>query len=325
MKTKIVYVLVSSDRDIYLEQAYISISSLRHHMGREVSVTVLMDQQTHSNLNERRKKMLDEVDEILAVDLPDSYSPQNRSRVLKTSSRKYIKGDFLFIDCDTIITKRLDDIDDIKADIAACYDSHSMFIDNPYRQMCIEHCKVLGIDINEEKTYFNSGVIYVKDNENARRFFDLWNENWSKGRLKGINMDQPAFAKTNIELNHIVSRLPDVWNCEFIHGIRFLKDAKIVHYLCTNSSTQKESFILRNRSILNTVKETGIVSPEIEACFTDPFKGIPDLTTIVAGNAVYFMRTPFYQYFIHNQESLIYRCLSLLLITIKEVKKIFKA
>lgn len=324
METKIVYVLVSTPQDIYLEQAFISITSLRFHMGNDVTVNVIMDDSTFSGLDEKRKKMLDGADKIITVNVPSSYSPQNRSRILKTSCRKYVDGNFLFVDCDTIITKRLDGIDEINEDIAACYDSHSMFIDNPYRQMCIDHCKKLGVNIESEKTYFNSGVLYVKDSEKTRQFFELWHDNWMKGRLKGINMDQPSFAKTNIELGHIVTRLQDVWNCEYIHGIRFLKDAKIVHYLCTNNTKQKESFLLRNRSVLEEVKKNGTLSSEIEDCFTDPFKGIPGLTTIVAGEAVYFMRTPLYHYLLHHPTSPVYKSLTLFLAAIGKAKNIFK-
>ncbi|MDE6259229.1 MAG: hypothetical protein K2M53_12710 [Muribaculaceae bacterium] len=304
MKTKILYVLVSTPKDIYLEQAYVSISSLRHHCGKDAHIVVLMDTITESTLNHERNKMLGDVDEIISVELPIELSAQNRSRILKTSARKHVKGDFLFIDCDTIITKPLDSIDAMTADIAACYDSHCEFKDNPYREMCIDHCKKLGIDITGEEKYYNSGVIYVKDTPAAHDFYEMWNRNWLKGREVGVNMDQPAFNKTNIELGYKVHTLSDVWNCEFIHGIRFLKDAKIVHYLCTNvTSKNQESFILRDKENLLVVKQSGIIPSTISDCFDDPFCGIPALTTLIAGKEMYARRMPLFQSLIFHSNS----------------------
>lgn len=311
MKTKILYVLVSTPKDIYLEQAYVSISSLRHHCGKDVHIVVLMDTITESTLNHERNKMLGDVDEIISVELPIELSAQNRSRILKTSARKHVKGDFLFIDCDTIITKPLDSIDDMTADIAACYDSHCKFKDNPYREMCIDHCRKLGIDITGEEKYYNSGVIYVKDTPAAHDFYERWNKNWLKGREVGVNMDQPAFNKTNIELGYKIHTLGDVWNCEIIHGVRFLKDAKIVHYLCTNLTSGKgeEIFIMRDMSVLDDIKNAREIPLEVKECFEDPFKGIPPLTTLVSGKNNAILRTSLYQYLSAHYNSKIFNML----------------
>ncbi|MSL94501.1 hypothetical protein GKF01_09490 [Escherichia coli] len=42
MKTKIVYVLVSDEKDLYLEQAWLAVDALRHHDPR-ADVVVVMD------------------------------------------------------------------------------------------------------------------------------------------------------------------------------------------------------------------------------------------------------------------------------------------
>lgn len=296
MNTKFLYVLVSGSRDIYLEQAYVSIASLRHHMGVEAEIYILTDTLTFDSLDEKRSSMLKGANDIITVDLPADLSAQNRSRILKTSAREYITGDFLFIDCDTIILQPLNEVDNIQADIAACIDSHASFAENPYREMCISHCKIIGKDISSEADYFNSGVIYVKDSPAAHAFYKKWNENWLRGREKGVNMDQPAFNITNIEMGYPIQSLNDIWNCEFIHGIRFLKDAKILHYLTTNSISKKNkaSFILKDKDVLLKVKETGVISDEVKICFDDPFKGIPALTSLVAGDEVYLQRSQLY-------------------------------
>ena len=54
MKTKIVYVLVSSETDLYLEQAWLSLYSLRLH-NPNAHVVILMDDYTEHSLRENRE------------------------------------------------------------------------------------------------------------------------------------------------------------------------------------------------------------------------------------------------------------------------------
>lgn len=295
MKTKLVYVVVSSEKDIYLEQAYISMYSAKYYMPN-VHISLLTDNQTKSTFVGTRLEELKYVDELVCIDLDAKYNGQQRSRILKTSVRQHIKGDFLFIDSDTIITKPLDDIDNCPYDIAACMDSHSTFEENPYREMCINHGKLLEWPIETEKEYYNSGIIYAKDNNRTHEFYDLWSKNWLKGLEKGVSMDQPAFAKTNYMLNHPIKKLEDIWNCELKHGIKYLKEAKIVHYLCTNitSPDDKAPFILNDKNTLLQVKNTAYINQDIKNTIINPFYGLAECTHIFSGREIFIFGTASY-------------------------------
>ena len=293
MKSSIVYVLISTESDIYLEQAFVSMCSLKYYMP-DVHIVLLTDVATKNTFVGKRQDEIKYADEIIAVDLnTEKYNGQKLSRILKTSVRKYVKGDFLFIDCDTIITKPLDGIENFDADISACWDTHSLFKDNPYRSMCIKHAKLLGWDVEKEEEYFNSGVLYVKDTPLSHQFYELWNKNWFDGETKGVNMDQPSFAQTNSQMGHVVNCLPDIWNCELKHGIKYLKDAFIVHYLCTNASKgqDRQFFILNEKSELLKIKEKGVITPDVMETIKDPFYGIARLTHCFAGEDVYYFFT----------------------------------
>lgn len=298
MKTKIVYVLVSSDSDIYLEQAYVSMYSLKHHTP-EAHIVVLTDSITDSSFVGKRKEMVSLANEVVVVELDPKMNGQKRSRQLKTSVRNLVEGDFLFIDCDTIVTRPLDEIDSINESIAACRDSHSDFNNNPYRDMCLRQGHLLNWPIDDEKDYFNSGVIYVKDTPETHEFYRLWNENLNKGYEKKVFMDQPSFAKTNYEMQHIVKHLDDVWNCELKHGIRYLKDAYIVHYLCTNPSRyqDKQLFLLNEKDVLLELKRTGLISDEIERVIENPFEGIAETTCCFAGEDLFFLQSSIFVFF----------------------------
>lgn len=298
MKTKIVYVLVSSPTDIYLEQAYVSMYSLRHYMP-DVHITLLTDEITANTLKGVRQKEVNLVDELIVVDLDgEKWNGQQRSRQLKSSVRNRVEGDYLFVDCDTVITRPLDDIDDCPYMIAACRDTHSELSNNPYRAMSLEHGHLLGWPVDEERDYFNSGVIYVKDVPQTHEFYRRWNVNLNKGYAKKVFMDQPSFAMTNFEMGHLVEHLPDVWNCELKHGIRYLKDAYIVHYLCTNPSLfqDKQLFALNEQDTLLEVKHTGEISEKVKDVIRDPFVGLAEVTLCLAGDDVFFLKSQGYQF-----------------------------
>ena len=276
MKTKIVYVLVSAEKDCYLEQAYVSMTSVRQYMPN-ASITLLVDTKTKNSFVGERAKMTSLANDIISIDLDPDIAANKRSRFLKTSARLHISGDYLFIDTDTIIAKDLSSIDDTDADMAACWDSHSPFKTNPYREMCISHGKRLNWPIENEETYFNSGVIYVKETPQAYDFYKKWHQNYLDGTQKRVFMDQPSFAKTNYEMGHVIKTLPDVWNCELKHGIKFLRDAYIVHYLCTNKEGG-EAYLLNNQDVFDKIKETGEIPEDVKKTINDPFCGLPNVS-----------------------------------------------
>lgn len=299
MRTKLLYVIVSSENDIYLEQGYVSMYSAKMQMP-DCHITILTDTKTQESFKGIRKEETKYADEIIAVPLDMNLPAQKRSRLLKTNARNYVDGDFLFIDCDTIVVKDLSHIDEIESPLCACWDSHADFTHNPYRNLCIRDVKKLGMDISKEEVFFNSGVMLVKDNEGTRQFYRLWNENYLKGYEKGVSMDQPSLAVTNIESGYPIHMLKSEWNCELKHGIRYLKDAYIVHYLCTVPSKGNDTqfFILNDKAEFSGIKETGIIPPKIIEVIRDPFKGIAEVTHCFAGKEIYFFRSKTYAFFI---------------------------
>lgn len=299
MKTKIIYVVVANKDSIYLEQAYVSVWSLKYY-NPDVHVTFVMDDRTKTYWDacgyDELKTL---VDDIIVKKFDDNATNHYRSRWLKTSLRMLVKGDYLFLDTDTIVQRDISDIDLIDHNICACWDTHSLFKTNPYSKLGINDVKKLGIDISNEDYYYNSGVIYVKDTTEAYEFYTLWNSNYNKGVSKGVVMDQPSFAISNITLNYPVKKLSDYWNCELKHGIRWLKDAYIIHYLCTNTSHNADCqfFWLNDRNAFREIKETSQIPLKIKEIINDPFKGIAEITHCFAGTDIYFFRTNTYNTF----------------------------
>lgn len=298
MKTKLLYVLVSGKRDTYLEQAHLSIFSAKRVMPY-CHIVLLVDNHTNEVMDTNRRKILENIDEYIVIPFSDNISAHDRSRLLKCGARKYVRGDFLFIDTDTIVLKPLNDIDNVTASIAATRDSHCDFSRNPYREMNVQFGKMIDFPISSETIFYNSGVLYAKDDEIANSFYQMWLDEWQTGCKKGVNKDQPAFAKTNFQMNHVVSQIDDIWNCEFIHGTRYIKDAKILHYLTTNSQKDGiQPFVLKSSESFNLLKTdldsvNDVFYLEI---IDDPFKGIPELTTIISGYEVNLRETWLYNH-----------------------------
>jgi hypothetical protein len=176
---------------------------------------------------------LNYIDEIVTVDFDADYTNKEKSRWIKTNMRNFISGDFLFIDADTIICGDLSAVDSLTCSVGAVLDSHchSREICDTivFQDMYVNRIKnIFSVDYNGEDV-FNSGVMYVKDNEEARHFFDTWHKNWLHSNSKGIVLDQLPLLKTNIELGKVIKELPGEYNCQICFSVQYLTQAKIVH------------------------------------------------------------------------------------------------
>ena len=172
MKTQIVYTLISSEKDYFLEELWVSLYSLRQ-FHPEVTVNVLVDESTRIYM-ESFPELCNMITNIVVVPVSEKYNAKQRSRVLKTSFRQYLKGNLLFLDTDTVVCKPLDEIDSLICDIACVPEMHLPFSKMPFAPYGAVEA-ALGIDVHDCLYYFNSGVMYVADTEKAHEFFKRWN------------------------------------------------------------------------------------------------------------------------------------------------------
>ena len=94
MKTQIVYVLVSSEKDVFLEELWVSVWSLRQYES-DVTVNVVVDESTAKRVRANAELMA-LITNVVVADVPEKYTPKERSREIKTRIRELIKGDFFF-------------------------------------------------------------------------------------------------------------------------------------------------------------------------------------------------------------------------------------
>lgn len=300
MTTKILYVLVSSPGDYYLEQTYISALGARSH-NPHTDVELLADKSTVESLGARGplgESFKSLFSRIHAIDLDPSLSAVKRSRILKTGMRNYVEGDFLYIDSDTLVGPLEAALEALPYKLAACPDTHCAFPDHPHRSATIHLCQKIGYDVSSEPYYYNGGVMLVRDTPENARFFSMWQSAYQEGFEKGIFQDQPSLSLVNSKCGCPIATLDGFWNCQIQHGVRFLKDAFVVHYVCTNVGTgpQDSLFLLNNRKVLQRVRDHGGITEEVRQVVDDPFTGFAALTQVFAGEDVYLFQTRRYRW-----------------------------
>ena len=263
MKTKIVYVLTCSPDGNYIEQALIAIWSARYY-NPNAHIVLITDDKTDQLLVGKRGELLNYISEKIVIPFDDEQSSMYfRSRMLKTQVRQIISGDFIFIDCDTVCCKSLEPIDQIDLEVGAAPDDNLSFREDAYYTVTCNLVSKLNCDITREDYYYSSGVIVCKETPNAYNLYDLWHKYWIDGFLnKSIKPDQPAFAKSNIELGHIINVLDIIYNCVLYTQNGALQDAIILHI-----SFSKSSFLYSER-VLGIIRNEGLTS-WIKTCILD--------------------------------------------------------
>jgi hypothetical protein len=269
---KYLYVLVSDASDYYLEQALLSITSLRLQMPNAF-ISLLTDDITELNLIGRREGILKLINELKSITIDEKFNKKARSRWLKTSMRMHITGDFLYIDNDTIIADDLSSIDNIDADIAAVLNDHiylSEFVKARLHRMNAYYKKLGFINFSSWKYFFNGGVILCRDNKTGHEFFREWHRLWLLNFELGNVTDQQSLNQVNFSMNNVIREIDGIWNCQILNdgALRFLHYAKIIHYFSTQPA--EKAFLLANKEYIKSIKETGVIDDKTKELLKNP-------------------------------------------------------
>lgn len=271
MNTKLVYVLTCSPEATYIEQALMAIYSARH-WNPKAWIVLLTDNETSDlihNADANRGEILKYISEEIVSHFDPDKNMIYRSRWIKTQVRELVKGNFLFVDCDTICCRPLNDVDLFDCNIGAVFESHLPVKDfNEQMKAEIEEkARLVGWSLQNEDYYFSSGVIYAKDIEIVHKLYQSWHETWRMGVERGVNIDQPTLAKANIDCEHIIQLIPDSYNCILFTEPQHTKEAHILHI----ASFRNPSFLFEN-SMLNYIRKNGLNNKWIINMILEPCK-----------------------------------------------------
>jgi hypothetical protein len=283
---KYLYVLTSSVKDAYYEQFLLSLFSFRMYNIHD-RIILLVDTKTNESLTGKRSNYEKIISDITIIEPPEELSQQEISRWIKTSIRRYITGDFLFIDCDTIITDTLDLSSLQSVTLGSVLDTHVPLINHHLKKEFAKRNKIAGFNTKTNDLYFNSGIILCRDTPETHVFFDKWHNLWIESNKRGISADQPSFNQTNNELDNIITELPGEWNCQISHnGLPYLHNAKIIHYYATSLVSFVSAYKLASPEILASIKLTGEIPKEAMKMLEDPKSAFRAHSRIVADTAV---------------------------------------
>lgn len=291
MKTKVVYVLVSNPYDYFYEQCFISILSLKHTTPN-VHIVLVCDDKTRESLKGVREEIIPYLSDIKTIKFEDSINAIERSRRLKVNLRTIISGDFLYIDCDTLIIDDISEIDNISTSIAAVLDGHHKLSGHPMRSYFASQNAHLKYNFLDEENYFSGGVIYAKDDEISKKLYLRWNENYSKSVKNNIFLDEPSLCLSNMELSHPITELDGAWNCQVRFGALFIAKAKILHF-CSKKNMPVN--ILSSKEFLLKVKECGLKTPYLHHYIKNWQETMPETLVISTGFDSFFNLTKDYE------------------------------
>ena len=281
MQTKLIYVLTCAPEATYIEQALISIYSARYH-NPYAYIVLLVDDKTKELLVGKRSEVLEYVTECKVVTAPSEYNVMQVSRWLKTNVRSFIDGDFLFIDCDTIITQSLSEIDDLDCEIGAVLDTHRPMsrFDPNQRKLVNAIASKCGWDFSSVENYYSSGVLFVRDTLSTHEFYHQWHDNYNYSSSCGVNIDQISFERTRQSVS-IVKSIDDTYNTIMFIRPKFIEQAKIIHF----ASLDNNSFLFTKR-VLQYVRANGL-TPYLKYYILHPMESyVPYMKKYFKGFAI---------------------------------------
>lgn len=300
---KYVFVLTSTPKDLYYEQAVMAAYSLRKHMP-DAQIIVLVDNKTKESFTEenKRKALEKYASQIISVPFDDSVPNVDRSRLIKTAIPEYVKGSFLYIDCDTIICDDLSEIEKEPFTTAGVLDGHVLLGDHIHKKYFIERDKKLGFNGTLASGYnINGGLILAKSEtpeqqEETEELFKQWNEIWKYSAYKKNDKhDQSALNEANYRTGLKMQLLDGKWNCQPSHGgLAFLQDAKILHYYSSEFSGKNyiPYYKLADKELQHRIKETGDIPEDIKAMIDDPKFQFNSVHLINDSRIVSIMQSP---------------------------------
>lgn len=296
MIPQIVYVLVANEKNLYLEEMWVSIFSLRRHHP-EATVKVLMDIETKEYLS-RFPQLTSMIDETVVVQTPAGYNAKQRSRQIKTTIRNVLKGDYIFIDTDTVICRPLDgiveDIAEMKdfKGIAAVREGHVTMKDTLFPPTGTVK-RIFDIDISQSPLMTNSGVMFVADIPFTHEFYKRWNENWKRSCFeKGNSQDQPSLYATDCQYGYVIRELSGIYNAQVAMSLKYYADAVILHWWHMDFIEDQSYSPYFSLEIYQNLKKAGEITPQIEELIINAKQSFVSPTMPVGKDHILFLFSP---------------------------------
>jgi hypothetical protein len=250
----------------------------------DADIIALIDEKTKSGLTGTRAGYETLLTDEIVITVPAEFSQKEASRWIKTSINRYVAGDFLFIDCDTIIVGSLeyDFSPDIK--IGAIPDNHTTLQEHRLKDTIIRENTALQFrDIKNRQNYFNGGVIYFRDCPPSHALFKKWHDLWLVSLKRGSSQDMPSLNQADADLDNVISTIGGEWNCQIGYGgLPYLSNAKIIHYYATELNFFTTPYSLASIKVLSSIKKIGAIPDDILVKLKKPLSAFEPNVRIIS-------------------------------------------
>ncbi len=188
-------VTLSEGSEVYADMALVSILSLKL-TNPSLPVRLLCDSESARWLHESGHRLPGLCDSVAAVETPQG-SAVYRHRWIKTQLPRFLPGDGIHLDADTLVRGSLGTLPQGDWEFAAVPDYNSWDMSEHLRTLPhVITALELGWPL-DLKQYCNSGVFCWKDTPAVHSFFAEWHRLWHEGvRTEGLVKDQPSFNAT---------------------------------------------------------------------------------------------------------------------------------
>lgn len=275
---KYVYILVGNSEGFFQEQTLVSIVSLRHVMP-SAKVSLIVDDRTDSEHSLVLNQLKEFSDEYVVQKFDDSVSNVARSRILKTTMRFLLTGDFLYVDSDTVWASPVDE-SVFTGDFMGVLDGHRILDEHPLKSWIEQDFFKTSCNPGLQD-YVNGGVLFVRDSLVAKEFFKEWHEKWKETSASGYFIDQPSlnYAIKKFALNNFL--LPHEYNVQISRDWKYFAKAKIVHFYTNwmKPNIAESKYLFQKKSFWNMVKEFGL-TPEILDIIKNPLTAFDSRVSI---------------------------------------------
>jgi hypothetical protein len=228
---KFVYVLKSNDKDLYFNQALISMYSLRRIMP-DAEIDLIVDTDTFNGLRGERSIPQELAVNVITVSVPSNINKKIISRYLKMKSREIVNGNFAYIDCDTVICEPIEELD---CELGMVIDKHLLLPEHPIKEGIENNAMRCGFHAGYNERHYNSGFIWCKDTERVCEFFEKWLDLYMNN-TDLVTQDQASMNEVNWKMQGFITELPASYNCQVSTTgsfVQYLQDVKVLHYFAT--------------------------------------------------------------------------------------------
>jgi hypothetical protein len=261
---KFCYCIVDRSSVAYLDMAALSVAFLRQTQPL-CRVEIVTDTVTRDFAQARKHMLLGMCDEWIAVDC-SNWSVVQASRYLKVNLRQLVQGTYVFLDADVLPIAPWEPRLRPQTSLALATDVWSGGkVVTPPERLLVEFGE-LGWQV--PPLYYNSGVMFMKDDDFTHKISQEWFERW-KVYLEKIEraMDQPSLNSTFVvtpEFEQHFERLPSRFNALITAVHDDLKNAAFLHFLSDEDKTVHLDMVARH-------SEGRLSSQEIEAFTRHPY------------------------------------------------------